>query len=90
MAATQMQGRGPPKGSIELFSPTYFAACGLGGIISCGPTHTCKALLRSRIILTSTRLEVFLIFTDSITAVTPLDLVRSFVPRTLLDTFYEV
>ena len=40
MAATKMQGRDPPKGNIELFSPTYFAACGLGGIISCGPTHT--------------------------------------------------
>jgi len=25
---------------IELFSPTYFAACTLGGIIACGPTHT--------------------------------------------------
>jgi len=25
---------------IELFSGTYFAACTLGGIIACGPTHT--------------------------------------------------
>jgi len=24
---------------IELYSPTYFAACGFGGIISCGVTH---------------------------------------------------
>ncbi|KAL8999923.1 MAG: hypothetical protein Q9169_001329 [Polycauliona sp. 2 TL-2023] len=40
MAATKMQGRGPSKGNIELYSPTYFAACGLGGIIACGPTHT--------------------------------------------------
>jgi len=29
-----------PKPSIELFSGKYFAACGLGGIIACGPTHT--------------------------------------------------
>ncbi|KAB5585526.1 mitochondrial carrier domain-containing protein [Coniochaeta sp. 2T2.1] len=29
-----------PKGAIELYSPTYFAACTLGGIIACGPTHT--------------------------------------------------
>jgi solute carrier family 25 phosphate transporter 3 len=27
-----------PK-KIELYSPTYFAACGFGGIISCGVTH---------------------------------------------------
>ncbi|KAF2144273.1 uncharacterized protein K452DRAFT_357149 [Aplosporella prunicola CBS 121167] len=25
---------------IELFTPTYFAACTLGGVIACGPTHT--------------------------------------------------
>lgn len=24
---------------IELYSPTYFAACGVGGILSCGLTH---------------------------------------------------
>ncbi|KAF2200884.1 mitochondrial carrier [Delitschia confertaspora ATCC 74209] len=30
--------RAPRK--IELFSGTYFAACTLGGIIACGPTHT--------------------------------------------------
>lgn len=29
-----------PKPSIELYSGKYFAACGLGGIIACGPTHT--------------------------------------------------
>jgi len=29
-----------PRGKIELFSPTYFAACTLGGVIACGPTHT--------------------------------------------------
>lgn len=40
MAATKLQGRGPSKGGIELNSPTYFGACALGGIISCGPTHT--------------------------------------------------
>lgn len=40
-AATKMPGRSEKgKGSIELYSPTYFGACALGGIISCGPTHT--------------------------------------------------
>jgi len=29
-----------PKKQIELFSGSYFAACTLGGIIACGPTHT--------------------------------------------------
>jgi len=29
-----------PQKKIELFSGTYFAACTLGGIIACGPTHT--------------------------------------------------
>ncbi|KAJ9622806.1 Cu/Pi carrier [Taxawa tesnikishii (nom. ined.)] len=29
-----------PQKRIELFSGTYFAACTLGGIIACGPTHT--------------------------------------------------
>jgi len=29
-----------PKARIELYSGQYFAACGLGGIIACGPTHT--------------------------------------------------
>jgi len=29
-----------PQRKIELFSGTYFAACTLGGIIACGPTHT--------------------------------------------------
>jgi len=28
------------KPSIELYSGKYFLACGLGGIIACGPTHT--------------------------------------------------
>lgn len=28
----------PPK--IELYSGKYFLACGVGGIIACGPTHT--------------------------------------------------
>ncbi|ODV82363.1 mitochondrial carrier [Suhomyces tanzawaensis NRRL Y-17324] len=30
----------PPKGGIELFSPQYYAACTVGGIIACGPTHS--------------------------------------------------
>lgn len=29
-----------PKQQIELYSGNYFAACTLGGIIACGPTHT--------------------------------------------------
>jgi len=29
-----------PKPSIELYSGKYFLACGIGGIIACGPTHT--------------------------------------------------
>lgn len=29
-----------PQRKIELFSGSYFAACTLGGIIACGPTHT--------------------------------------------------
>lgn len=38
-----------PKGggAIELYSPTYFAACGLGGVVSCGPTHTGELRFRS-------------------------------------------
>jgi solute carrier family 25 phosphate transporter 3 len=30
----------PKRGQIQLFTPEYFAACTLGGIIACGPTHT--------------------------------------------------
>ena len=42
---TQMPGRSEKgKGGIVLYSPQYFAACTLGGIIACGPTHTCKSL----------------------------------------------
>ncbi len=33
MAATKLQGRGPPAGNIELYSGTYFGACALGGVI---------------------------------------------------------
>jgi solute carrier family 25 phosphate transporter 3 len=29
-----------PQRKIELFSGSYFAACTIGGIIACGPTHT--------------------------------------------------
>ena len=29
-----------PQRKIELFSGSYFAACTMGGIIACGPTHT--------------------------------------------------
>lgn len=30
----------PTKKGIALFSPEYYAACTLGGIIACGPTHS--------------------------------------------------
>ncbi|MCJ1337335.1 hypothetical protein MMC09_002617 [Bachmanniomyces sp. S44760] len=40
MSVTKMEGRGPAKKGIELYSPTYFGACALGGVIACGPTHT--------------------------------------------------
>lgn len=29
-----------PQKKIELYSGNYFAACTVGGIIACGPTHT--------------------------------------------------
>lgn len=29
-----------PEKTIELFSPEYYAACTLGGMVACGPTHT--------------------------------------------------
>lgn len=30
----------PPKKGIQLFTPEYYAACTLGGIVACGPTHS--------------------------------------------------
>jgi len=30
----------PGRGQIKLYSKEYFAACTIGGIIACGPTHT--------------------------------------------------
>lgn len=30
----------PLKGGIELFSHEYYAACTIGGIVACGPTHS--------------------------------------------------
>lgn len=30
----------PPKKGIHLFSKEYYAACTIGGIIACGPTHS--------------------------------------------------
>ncbi|KAG5526963.1 hypothetical protein RHGRI_028035 [Rhododendron griersonianum] len=30
----------PPATKIELYSPQYYAACTVGGILSCGLTHT--------------------------------------------------
>lgn len=29
-----------PKEKIEMFSPTFYAACAFGGMLSCGLTHT--------------------------------------------------
>ncbi|KAL0429642.1 UNVERIFIED_CONTAM: Mitochondrial phosphate carrier protein 3, mitochondrial [Sesamum radiatum] len=29
----------PKESKIEMFSPAYYAACTIGGILSCGPTH---------------------------------------------------
>jgi len=42
MATKSFPKSGTPSAEkkIELFSGTYFAACTLGGIIACGPTHT--------------------------------------------------
>lgn len=40
MSTQQKLGVTPPQKKIELFSGTYFAACTIGGIIACGPTHT--------------------------------------------------
>lgn len=66
MAAMKLPGRGPSKGGIEPNSPTYFGACALGGIISCGPTHTGTYLIFfPRVCAPAKR----------VTAVTPLDLV---------------
>lgn len=30
----------PPKKGIQMFSHEYYAACTLGGIVACGPTHS--------------------------------------------------
>ncbi|KAL1390455.1 mitochondrial carrier domain-containing protein [Phyllosticta capitalensis] len=40
MASKDGAGVFSPKKKIELFSGTYFAACTLGGVVACGPTHT--------------------------------------------------
>lgn len=29
----------PKESNIEMFSPAYYAACTIGGMLSCGPTH---------------------------------------------------
>ncbi|KXS97929.1 hypothetical protein AC578_4385 [Pseudocercospora eumusae] len=39
MATAKKEAATGGKKQIELFSGTYFAACTLGGIIACGPTH---------------------------------------------------
>jgi hypothetical protein len=33
-------GQLKPQKKIELYSGNYFAACTIGGIVACGPTHT--------------------------------------------------
>ncbi|KAL0636362.1 Cu/Pi carrier [Maublancomyces gigas] len=38
-STTEATNRGR-KGRIELYSPKYYAACALGGMFACGPTHT--------------------------------------------------
>lgn len=40
MSTQKPVGLPTPKRKIELFSAEYFAACTIGGIIACGPTHT--------------------------------------------------
>lgn len=40
MSTQKPVGVPTPTKKIELFSGTYFAACTIGGIIACGPTHT--------------------------------------------------
>ena len=72
MAATKMQGRGPSKGGIELYSSTYFGACALGGVLSCGPTHAGEPPLFCLQLLVH---FVSLRYANTPAAVTPLDLV---------------
>ncbi|KAK0645007.1 Mitochondrial phosphate carrier protein 2 [Lasiodiplodia hormozganensis] len=38
--ASKLDPSAAAQKKIELFSGTYFAACTLGGVIACGPTHT--------------------------------------------------
>lgn len=78
MAATKLQGRGPSKDGIQLNSPTYFGACALGGIISCGPTHTgAYFFFPSKEKRREERKAGIVVYApaDRTTAVTPLDLV---------------
>ena len=56
MATSKLSPPKPKSGSIELYSPQYFAACGLGGVVSCGPTHT-----GTRSVLFSSSCETFLL-----------------------------
>jgi len=41
-AATSARSLPPPNTphSVQVYSPTYFALCAIGGVIACGPTHT--------------------------------------------------
>ena len=39
-AEAEVKANLPRKGGIEMYSPTYYAACTLGGILACGTTHT--------------------------------------------------
>lgn len=67
MAAAKARSSGPSKDKIELYSPTYFGACTLGGVVACGPTHTGIMIPKLQ--------KMLMLFTNERAAVTPLDLV---------------
>lgn len=58
-----------PQKKIELFSANYFAACTLGGIIACGPTHTMVTPLDLVCLLTVTNIELLRSYTKRMTGV---------------------
>jgi hypothetical protein len=65
-AAAAVAAATPKRGSIELFSPSYFAACTLGGIIGKG---------LNTIVARSSKLISHVACGPTHTLVTPLDLV---------------
>ena len=60
-------GGGGNKGQVEIGTPLFYAYCGIGGILSCGITHTGFFLNFQKIFLLN-----FVIFL----AIVPLDLVK--------------